>query len=214
MLIEGNEKENEDDDFKTIGTEGSHIESPTTSRETRSFRRLLMKAFPEHNWLIWKFSPIPTGFWNNPDNVVKYLNWLEGELGIKEKEDWYRISYDEISKLHGSKLLKKYGGIPKILKAFYPHVKWDLKKFSPTTFGKKTQKRLKDSLQEVFTELEIIEEYRFQEFFFPGSGRPVEVDIYIPKIKLAFEYQGEHHYNHSQLFGNSNQFQERWEWIG
>ena len=35
------------------------------------------------------------------------------------------------------------------------------------------------------------------------SGVPLEVDVYIPRLVLGFEYQDPHHYFHSS-YGSSN----------
>ena len=42
----------------------------------------------------------------------------------------------------------------------------------------------------------MLENYRL------STGRPMELDIYLPKEKLAFEYQGEAHYMDIYALGN------------
>jgi hypothetical protein len=41
--------------------------------------------------------------------------------------------------------------------------------------------------------LEVLEDYHHADILFK-SGRPIQLDIYLPEKKLAFEYQGEHHF--------------------
>src|SRR5689334_11130136 len=51
-----------------------------------------MEAYPEYEWLPWKFDQCPDGFWNDIKNVRKYMDWAGKELGVKEMSDWYNIS--------------------------------------------------------------------------------------------------------------------------
>ena len=37
-------------------------------------------------------------------------------------------------------------------------------------------------------------DYKHSELLYPGSKQKMELDIFVPKLNLALEYQGEHHY--------------------
>jgi len=47
----------------------------------------------------------------------------------------------------------------------------------------------------------LIEEYTHPEMSFLKSGQKMVLDVYVPSLKLAFEYQGHHHYHDSTMFG-------------
>lgn len=42
------------------------------------------------------------------------------------------------------------------------------------------------------------------------SGKNVELDVYLPSLKLALEYQGTQHYSQHFLFGSSDSLQVTW----
>jgi hypothetical protein len=69
---------------------------------------------------------------------------------------------------------------------------------------------LKLRLEEIFPGKETIEEYRPSSLSFnPRSRSDVELDIYIPSIRLAFEYQGAQHYGDVFSYGQRQQGKER-----
>lgn len=51
----------------------------------------------------------------------KYFDWLAGELGIKQKEDWFEVTSEQIRQHKGEGLLVYYGNsVAKALKTIYP----------------------------------------------------------------------------------------------
>ena len=44
----------------------------------------LQAAYPEHEWLPWKFSNTPKGFWEKKENQKKFFDWLGKEIGYKD----------------------------------------------------------------------------------------------------------------------------------
>ena len=48
--------------------------------------------------------------------------------------------------------------------------------------------------------LGVKEDYRQGEITF-DSGHRMEMDVFVPDLKLAFEYQGQQHFNDLYLFG-------------
>src|SRR5688572_8602412 len=41
---------------------------------------------------------------------------------------------------------------------------------------------------------EVLEEYKHPELIHPATGKHIELDVYVSGLNLAFEYQGEQHY--------------------
>lgn len=59
----------------------------------------------------------------------------------------------------------------------------------------KTQASLTKIIKKIFNNCRIYSNYRELDWLInPSTGRKLEIDIYIPKLKLAIEYDGEHHF--------------------
>lgn len=85
----------------------------------------LMQAYPEHNWMPWKFNTVPHRFWRLMDNQRRYLDWLAGEVGVKSLDEWSdKLSYSILEKHGGTSLLQIHGTSRKLLKAVYPEHQW------------------------------------------------------------------------------------------
>src|SRR6185437_14203633 len=54
-----------------------------------SMHAALVEAHPEFPWKPWLFERVPLSFWSRRENELAFLEWLEKELGIKDKEQWY-----------------------------------------------------------------------------------------------------------------------------
>ena len=68
---------------------------PTFNNDYKSSPfRLLTTAFPDYNWLPWKFehSPCPRSFWNDVKNQRNFMDWAAIELNVKQMSDWYSIT--------------------------------------------------------------------------------------------------------------------------
>lgn len=59
-------------------------------------------------------------------------------------------------------------------------------------------------LQDLFPEAQDVHfNYLHPTFAFKDSLKPMTFDIFIPSLKVAFEYQGEQHFHKTNLFGES-----------
>jgi hypothetical protein len=58
-----------------------------------SLHELLSTAYPQHEWLPWKFDQVPNYFWDDIQNQKKFLNWMGKQLKINSLEDWYKVTY-------------------------------------------------------------------------------------------------------------------------
>ena len=41
-------------------------------------------VFPDYEWLPWKFSQVPNGYWEELDNRIYYAKWLGEKLGFRK----------------------------------------------------------------------------------------------------------------------------------
>jgi hypothetical protein len=53
--------------------------------------RLLSTVYPEYNWLPWKFKKCPVGYWENRENVKKFMDWAGEQLVVTDFSDWYKV---------------------------------------------------------------------------------------------------------------------------
>ena len=55
---------------------------------------MLLSAYPNYQWLPWKFNQTPKGYWKDIQNQRKCLDYLAKELNVKELDDWYNIGFE------------------------------------------------------------------------------------------------------------------------
>jgi len=64
----------------------------------------LQIAYPEHQFIPWKFKTVPKLFWKQPNNLSALMNWISDQLEIKTMDQWYRVTQATFDKLGGKQV--------------------------------------------------------------------------------------------------------------
>ena len=123
----------------------------------------LQNIYPQHNWMIWKFSVIPRGYWKklveNVEEQKKIIEWLNQKLYITKADDWYRVSMNQVNRhlrVENFKLLAL------MLQSTYQEHQWDINRFSKHSKTKSTQRKLLLAMQQLFSRTKY---FSFLKFF-------------------------------------------------
>jgi hypothetical protein len=115
-----------------------------------SLSTALRSIYPQHEWLPWKFKKVPVAFWEDKGNQNYFFSWLDKVLQIKDMDDWYRVSLEQIYKVAPLTMFIRKG-FPNLLGEVYPHHKWSLDKLNhKKTPIKAAQRMLAIMIQSLF----------------------------------------------------------------
>ena len=158
-------------------------------------RTAIMNTYPEYNWKEWLFVHSPAGFWNDDSNCIQYLDWLKSKLGIKSMEDWYALDQIRLQRYNGAGMHRRFSGSPEaMLRYFFPDFEWNTELFN--NIGKNEALVLRYA-REIFPESEVLSQFKHDKVRSSKTNQKLEFDVWIPKHKIAIEYQGEQHYSES-----------------
>jgi hypothetical protein len=145
---------------------------------------------------------------------VEFLETLKNTLHLQNEKEWMKfITYKDIVKNGGEGLLRRFGSINNLHKSipelYMNHDSISLRTWSHIkVIERKGQSMLSQLVESIFP-LPWIGNYPL-----PVEGqRPFELDVYIPSLHLAFEYQGEQHYKPT-VFGNRTAVKIQQERVG
>ena len=98
--------------------------------------KLVQSVYSDQEWFIWKFGRVPKGyverFSSDKVECLRIAQDLTKQLQIKELEEWYRVSCEQIGRI-----IRGYN-VSKILPMVYPEHSWENKMFSKVTFRSQT----------------------------------------------------------------------------
>lgn len=116
---------------------------------------------------------------------------LQREFGIERKRDWYQLSKTQMAQLKGFGMISTC--LEGSLRRVHSEQKWNHAAFEVKN-KQATQRRLTVMIRRRMGSKHVIANYMFPDSFFETSCFQVEVDIFIPELNTAVEYQGEQHY--------------------
>jgi len=158
------------------------------------------------NLKTWKFQ-VGRNYWDSEVNTRKFLDSVSKEFKINDMEDWYAISQRNFIQKKGKSLIRRYGGLIPILSKYYPEYNWLSYKFR--IVPSKSQVYLFKMIQSLFPQHEVLIEAKIPQLVYLPTKRELTLDIFIPTLQLAFEFQGFQHYTRHYLFGDHNIQQQR-----
>lgn len=106
---------------------------------------LLQDVFPDTVWREWLFGRVPRRFWQQRANRYRYLDWLGEQLGYRRPEDWYQLTYEQVTAHGGARLLRLYGdALLPLLQDYqpeYPWVEWRFQQVPKGFWERRTNRR-------------------------------------------------------------------------
>ena len=173
----------------------------------KNFIELLRSVYPNVEWNENERKQYPRGYWSDVKHIQKFLIELQTKLKLSKKEDWTRVSIFQIHQAGGGGLLRKYGTLYNILCIAFPEKEWNEEDFGKR--DKRSEQRwLLIQLQNLLPNEELVEDFVHEELT-RISGSKVEIDIFLPKYNIGFEYHGEHHYQDIAAFGPLELYKQR-----
>eukprot|EP01027_Heterolobosea_sp_BB2_P018918 GEZU01026579.1.p1 GENE.GEZU01026579.1~~GEZU01026579.1.p1 ORF type:complete len:601 (+),score=135.41 GEZU01026579.1:14-1816(+) len=199
---------NQLDDWYQIGTDEIQARGGGTlllDYYNNSLARALRAIYPEHDWVEEKFTDNSSDTSADPE-LKAYLDDLAKFTGVETLDDWYNVTSEQIRAFKSTRIIRNNGGLLTILKRMYPDHVWDDRRFF-SAYKKQTQRWLRTSVDRIFPNTEVIEDFQHETVLFGNSNLPLELDIYIPSFSLALDYNGQQHYKESYIFGPYHNYQ-------
>lgn len=159
---------------------------------------LLKDTFPTHYWDRdnWS-SKRSTVTIDTAEQITDLIRYLESKMKIKALDDWYHVSVQKIDR-HIPMASFKKTSLLQCLNTVYPSHVWDTEKLR-TLPVRSSQKFLSAIVRELFPSSDVREDHHHETL----SKTIMQLDLFLPKENLAFEYQGEGHYHDIYAFGHS-----------
>jgi len=161
-----------------------------------SFIKALMTVYHEYPWRIWKFNRVPNGFWDEKSTRIM-IEQLSSELGIRQLDDWWGVTTTKLDAVgFPFGVADKHGGFINLLTKLYPDHNWE----SKPIIESKSQNSLFAILKDLFPHVDLHFNYPHPDLQYRDSKKLMELDVYIPSFKVAFEYQGRQHYEKDDMY--------------
>lgn len=154
-----------------------------------SFSKLLKVAYPDYEFILYKFNQAPWGYWNDSNNINNYLTDLYKHKGFTNTSDWYSITYKDFLDFYGNGLLDRYSSCYKKVLMEHIDYEWDETKFVKAGYSMKAC----DFLDRLSIAISIKISHKLNDKEHKVSGTNYYADGYIAKYnnrQIIVEYNG------------------------
>jgi len=115
----------------------------------------LQSVYPEHHWKKFENIPSPpkqkvVQHWPQQGREKYVIQYLSGKLSIKNLEDWYRISLQQVQQYCPS--VRDWTTVVQMLSTCYPEHQWAEEKLNSSRQPRASQRQLKLVIKELFPE--------------------------------------------------------------
>jgi len=199
------------EDWYNVRLEDLEKRGISLSSYENSLLTALRSVFDDHQWYIWKFPNvrIPHEIWDDEKEVREYLRWITEKLEMVISEDWIRVSNQHIYILNGSGLIQKFGSLRFILNHYFPNTMRRVQQLKLSNLLSKEHFYLYSTVRSLFVEMEVIANHNHSNLLYSQSAKNIELDLFLPQLNLALEYQGPQHYHWHFIYGNPQEQQRR-----
>lgn len=160
---------------------------------------LITSVYSNYPWKLWKFATVPKSVWRNKRNIIDFF----AEISNTESTSQYAKN----------SLINSYTSLRNVLRYVNPNTQWNfLQTITKISLG---QQHLFQLVKQICRENNISENLIKQNYKHPTlkhskSNKNIELDIFVERVQLAFEYQGGHHYIETS-FNRRNPFARQLE---
>jgi hypothetical protein len=177
-------------------------------RKFRSKYEFFSTVFPEYDWHPWLFKDrYGSDKQFGKETQRRFIKYLEQKLGIKNPEEWYRVTKADFERIKISYSFRNQAELLKFLHSAHPDLEWRPERLSWASIG---YSKLHSTLVKIFPDTEVA---LWKECFPLDALETVayrDTVLVVPRFKLIFEYQGPISYA-KQILGKENAFVTRIE---
>jgi hypothetical protein len=138
---------------------------------------LIRNRYDWMEWQPWRFKETKEGYWNDPNEQMKFVEWLWNKLELKDMEDWYNIKKEDIDELGGNNFFEYFGNsVRRMVCSCYPQIEWQVWRFGDLPGGfwmeSKNQRKFLDWMAEDMNMKKVEDWYRTMrgDFLKRGGG--------------------------------------------
>lgn len=156
----------------------------------------------DEGWRAFLARPVlPKEYWDSPENVRAFLEHARDVLCILHEREWSRVSREEIRSVPGGgSFLHNKLSLREALETAYPQEDWETHFTEMGATKKSTQRVMKLCLQQLFPGMDVMEDFYHSVLATGTKGKGLELDVFLPDLRLAVEFNGEHHYEELPFF--------------